>query len=153
MSSRAGVAKRTTAPVLKTGAPCEPMGSNPIPGATNEPTGFSEYLTRERRLAPSTVYTRERIIRSLSKRINLWDIQAARARVDLCPFVVQSHGSASGDTVRAARLTTSAAGATSRFRYSANLPLHSSFVTLVLNGNSPTNSSETSSRKESISPL
>ena len=76
MCSSAGVAKRTTAPVLKTGAPCEPMGSNPIPGAITESTGFSEYLTRERRLAPSTVYTRERIIRSLGKKINLWDVKA-----------------------------------------------------------------------------
>jgi hypothetical protein len=32
---------------------------------------FVEYLSRERRLAASTVYTRDRIIRSLSKRINL----------------------------------------------------------------------------------
>ena len=52
------------------------MGSNPIPGATSESTGFVEYLSRERRLATSTVFTRSRIIRSLSKRVNLWDLKA-----------------------------------------------------------------------------
>ena len=76
MCSRAGVAKRTTAPVLKTGAPCEPMGSNPIPGAINEPTGFVEYLTKARRLALPRSYTRSRIIWSLDNRINLWDLKA-----------------------------------------------------------------------------
>jgi hypothetical protein len=39
-------------------------------------------LTRERRLAPSTVYTRERIIRSLNRRINLWDVQAFEKLLD-----------------------------------------------------------------------
>ena len=31
------------------------MGSNPIPGATTESTAFVEYLSRERRLAASTL--------------------------------------------------------------------------------------------------
>jgi hypothetical protein len=76
MCSRAGVAKRTTAPVLKTGAPCEPMGSNPIPGATNQSPTFTDYLLRERRLAQSTVETREKIVRSLGRKLNLWNLKA-----------------------------------------------------------------------------
>lgn len=41
-----------------------------------EPGAFGVYLSGEKRLADSTVFTRVKIVRSLAKCINLWDVQA-----------------------------------------------------------------------------
>jgi integrase len=53
------------------------MGSNPIPGTYLESTtGYGEYLKEVKRLAPTTVESKLRIIRRLQRRVNLWDTES-----------------------------------------------------------------------------
>jgi integrase len=56
------------------------VGSNPIPGTFPPSTvlqsregTYEDYLREEKRNAPSTIHSKERIIRRLKKRVNLWD--------------------------------------------------------------------------------
>jgi hypothetical protein len=39
---------------------------------------FGDYLHDVRRLVPTTIFDKVRVIRRLRKRVNLWDVSAAR---------------------------------------------------------------------------
>jgi integrase len=55
----------------------ETMGSIPIPGTNFAPTtNFVEYLREVKRLAPTTIFDKVRVIKRLQKRVNLWDVSA-----------------------------------------------------------------------------
>ena len=62
------------------------MGSNPIPGTLLKPTVFpaeyiayEDYLREVKRNAATTIHSKQRLIRRLKKRVNLWDTKEVEA--------------------------------------------------------------------------
>ena len=70
------------------------MGSNPTPRTKIQPTGPCEFesflrnrLTQKgTNLAESTIQSRLRAIKTLSKRVNLWDSEVVQNYIDLAPW-------------------------------------------------------------------
>ena len=56
------------------------VGSNPIPGTFHSTHGtlgeeesYADYLREVKRNAPTTIHSKQRIIKRLKKRVNIWD--------------------------------------------------------------------------------
>jgi hypothetical protein len=51
------------------------MGSIPIPGTTLAPTtSYADYLHKVKRLGPTTIFDKVRVMKRLQSRVNLWDV-------------------------------------------------------------------------------
>ena len=56
------------------------MGSIPIPGTTLAfTTNYHDYLREVKRLAPTTIFDKVRVIRRLQKKVNLWDVSSVES--------------------------------------------------------------------------